>query len=138
MENFHLYGVQWSKVKEGCTVFPMHQFSKISLLLLKYAWIAIKTCLLVVQNDSQNEDGVVNWNAKEIAAQKEKYVLMNNDRFNNIEVNDSHSAVHIPVEIYDGGKCKRIIVSLCEINIKVFWLLKKMLEATDLKKYFDI
>ena len=25
VENFHPYGVQSSKVKEGCTVFPMQQ-----------------------------------------------------------------------------------------------------------------
>ena len=32
VENFHPYGVQSSKAKASRTVFPMHQFSKISLL----------------------------------------------------------------------------------------------------------
>ena len=34
VENFHPYGVQSSKVKEGCTVFPMQQ--NLSIIYLNY------------------------------------------------------------------------------------------------------
>ena len=39
VENFHPYGVQSSKVKEGCTVFPMQQNLSIKAfrLLVLYA-----------------------------------------------------------------------------------------------------
>ena len=49
VKNVHLYGVQWSKVKEGCTVFPMHQFSKISLLYININMsVSSPTCTCVI------------------------------------------------------------------------------------------